>query len=69
LADHIPIGREVVAFIVPRSGLSVNAAELDALCVANIARFKRPKAYIYLDALPKNSYGKVVKAELRALSV
>jgi acyl-CoA synthetase (AMP-forming)/AMP-acid ligase II len=66
---HSDWGEEVVAFIVPRSGLSVNAAELDALCVANIARFKRPKAYIFLDALPKNSYGKVVKAELRALSV
>ena len=64
---HSDWGEEVVAFVVPRSGLSVSAAELDTLCVANIARFKRPKAYVFLDALPKNNYGKVVKAELRAL--
>ena len=32
-----------------------------------IARFKRPKRYVYLDALPKNNYGKVLKTELRAM--
>jgi len=30
-------------------------------------RFKRPKRYVYLDALPKNNYGKVLKTELRAM--
>ena len=39
--------------------------ELDALVVAHIARFKRPKAYLRVDALPKNNYGKVLKTELR----
>ncbi len=32
-----------------------------------IARFKRPKRYVYVDELPKNSYGKVLKRELREL--
>ena len=32
----------------------------------NIARFKRPKRYVFVDALPKNHYGKVLKTELRA---
>ena len=41
-------------------------AELDALCLEHIARFKRPKAYRWVPALPKNSYGKVLKTELRA---
>ena len=31
----------------------------------NLARFKRPKRYVFVDALPKNNYGKVVKTELR----
>ena len=31
----------------------------------NIARFKRPKAYYFIDALPKNNYGKVLKTKLR----
>ena len=39
---------------------------LDAHCLAHIARFKRPKRYEMVDALPKNNYGKVLKTELRA---
>jgi long-chain acyl-CoA synthetase len=38
---------------------------LDSLCLARIARFKRPKDYRFLDSLPKNNYGKVLKTELR----
>jgi long-chain acyl-CoA synthetase len=34
--------------------------------MAHIARFKRPKRYEFVDALPKNNYGKVLKTELRA---
>ena len=41
-------------------------AALDAHCLAEIARFKRPKRYIFVSALPKNNYGKVLKTELRA---
>lgn len=59
---HPDWGEEVVAFIVG----DAPEAELDALCLEAIARFKRPKAYIRLDALPKNNYGKVLKTELRA---
>ena len=39
---------------------------LDAHCLLHIARFKRPKRYEFVDALPKNNYGKVLKTELRA---
>jgi long-chain acyl-CoA synthetase len=62
-------GEVVVAFIVPRGprGERPGNAELDALCLDNIARFKRPKAYRYVEALPKNSTGKVLKTELRKL--
>ncbi len=59
-------GEVVIAFIVAR-GKQPDAAELDALCLDNIARFKRPKAYRYIEALPKNSTGKVLKTELRKL--
>jgi acyl-CoA synthetase (AMP-forming)/AMP-acid ligase II len=62
---HPDWGEEVVAFIVPRAGERVVEAELDHLCLASIARFKRPRAYVFLDALPKNNYGKVLKTELR----
>jgi long-chain acyl-CoA synthetase len=62
---HPEWGEEVVAFVVTRTGAVVPEAELDALCLGNIARFKRPKAYRFVAALPKNNYGKVLKTELR----
>jgi len=43
----------------------VKSEDLDALCLSNIARFKRPKEYRFVDSLPKNNYGKVLKTELR----
>ena len=58
-------GEEVVAFVVRKEGAAVNEAELDGLCLQNIARFKRPKAYYFIDALPKNNYGKILKTDLR----
>jgi long-chain acyl-CoA synthetase len=56
-------GEAVVAFVVG----DAPAADLDALCIANIARFKRPKHYRFVAELPKNNYGKVLKTELRKL--
>jgi long-chain acyl-CoA synthetase len=55
-------GEVVVAYVVG----DAPAAELDALCLNAIARFKRPKDYVFVEALPKNNYGKVLKTELRA---
>jgi fatty-acyl-CoA synthase len=54
-------GEVVVAFIVG----SAQADELDAHMLQRIARFKRPKRYLFVEELPKNSYGKVLKRELR----
>ncbi|WP_420411335.1 class I adenylate-forming enzyme family protein [Roseibium sp.] len=62
-------GEIVVAFVVCADGLSVEAAALDALCLDQIARFKRPKIYRFAEALPKNNYGKVLKTDLRNLLV
>lgn len=62
---HPEWGEEVVAFVVARPGSSVAAGELDALCIDNIARFKRPKSYRFVENLPKNAYGKILKRELR----
>lgn len=58
-------GEAVVAFIVPQAGAAVTPAGLDAVCLQHIARFKRPKRYEFIDALPKNNYGKVLKTALR----
>jgi long-chain acyl-CoA synthetase len=58
-------GEVVVAFVVAAAGAVVSEASLDAHCMAHIARFKRPKRYVLVEALPKNNYGKVLKTELR----
>jgi long-chain acyl-CoA synthetase len=66
---HPEWGEEVVACVVRRGGADAASVEreCDALCIASIARFKRPKAYVFVDALPKNNAGKVLKTELRTL--
>ncbi len=61
---HVEWGEEVVAFVVS-GARRPESAELDALCLEHIARFKRPKRYIFVEALPKNNYGKVLKTALR----
>jgi fatty-acyl-CoA synthase len=58
-------GEVVVAFIVIGVADKIDTAELDAHLLSRIARFKRPKRYLVVDSLPKNSYGKVLKKDLR----
>jgi long-chain acyl-CoA synthetase len=60
---HPEWGEEVVAFVVSRE--KVSPQDLEKLCLDNIARFKRPREYRFVEALPKNNYGKVLKTELR----
>jgi long-chain acyl-CoA synthetase len=63
---HPEWGEEVIAFVVlheQREKMEIQ--ELDSLCLSNIARFKRPREYRFVEALPKNNYGKVLKTELR----
>jgi long-chain acyl-CoA synthetase len=62
---HPEWGEEVIAFVVRKS--AVSSEDLEELCLDNIARFKRPREYRFVDALPKNNYGKVLKTELRKL--
>jgi long-chain acyl-CoA synthetase len=64
---HPDWGEEVLAFVVFRPGMSATSAALDEVCLDNIARFKRPKGYRFVAALPKNNYGKVLKTSLRQL--
>ena len=58
-------GEVAVAFVVANEDACVDEAALGALCLAHLARFKRPKRYAFVGPLPKNNYGKVLKAELR----
>ena len=61
-------GEIVVAFVVLQDGAELIAEDLDAHCLGSIARFKRPKSYRVIEALPKNNYGKILKTNLREMA-
>ena len=58
-------GEVGVAFVVLRPGEGLTKAELLAFAEARLARYKLPKDVVFVDALPRTAYGKVVKGELR----
>jgi len=62
---HPDWGEEVVAVVVLKAGEWVPKSELDQWCLNRMARFKRPKAYVFVNDLPKNGNGKVLKTVLR----
>jgi acyl-CoA synthetase (AMP-forming)/AMP-acid ligase II len=55
---------KAVVSLVP--GQSTTEEELTAFCKDNIASYKKPKSVDFVDELPKNNYGKILKRELRA---
>jgi long-chain acyl-CoA synthetase len=57
-------GEVIVAYVAGDETRATPDA-LNALCLESIARFKRPKHYVFVEALPKNNYGKILKTELR----
>ncbi|HEX9775595.1 MAG TPA: long-chain fatty acid--CoA ligase [Actinomycetota bacterium] len=59
------MGEEVKAFVVLRPGASAGEEELLAYCRDQLAKYKTPKWIEFIDALPKNAIGKVLKRELR----
>jgi len=59
-------GEVPVAFVVLRPDATATSDELVEHCRGQLARFKVPKEIVFLDALPRNPSGKVLKRELRA---
>ncbi len=58
-------GEKVVAVVCRREGLNVEQEELIAFCRERIASYKKPRHVVFIDTLPKNASGKVLKRELR----
>jgi acyl-CoA synthetase (AMP-forming)/AMP-acid ligase II len=58
-------GEKVVAVVCARAGHEVTGADLANFCRGEIAGYKRPRHVVFIDALPKNASGKVLKRELR----
>jgi acyl-CoA synthetase (AMP-forming)/AMP-acid ligase II len=58
-------GEVPAAFVVRREGADVTEGELVEMCRGQLAKFKVPKTVAFIDALPRNPSGKVLKRELR----
>lgn len=61
-------GERVRAYVVLRPGMDVTAERIAAHCAETLAKSKVPREIRFLDHLPRNPTGKVLKRELRALS-
>jgi long-chain acyl-CoA synthetase len=62
------LGEDVLAFVVPKPGASVDAGALIEFCQARLAKYKCPKQVRFLDTLPTSPIGKVLRKELRGLA-
>ena len=58
-------GEAVIAIVSLVPGRTVEEAELVDLCRSQIASYKKPRRVEYVDELPVNNYGKILKRELR----
>ena len=58
-------GESIKACVVLKPGMEATEEEVIALCKENLASYKKPKSVDFMDALPKNLTGKILKAELR----
>jgi fatty-acyl-CoA synthase len=63
--DDPEFGQRLKAFVVVRDGAEISAADVNAHVKANLARYKTPREVEFLDELPRNATGKVLKRELR----
>ena len=59
-------GEAVVAYVVPRAGVSLSSRDLERHCGTLLPEFKRPREIFVRDSLPKNVSGKIDRAALRA---
>jgi malonyl-CoA/methylmalonyl-CoA synthetase len=65
-APHPDLGESVVAVLVPEAGHEIDLAAIEAAARAHLAGFKRPRHWVVMEELPRNTMGKVQKADLRS---
>jgi acyl-CoA synthetase (AMP-forming)/AMP-acid ligase II len=62
--DDKDFGQRLRAFVVLESGKNASEDELKAHVKKNLARYKVPREIVFIDELPRNATGKVLKREL-----
>ncbi|MCM2533053.1 AMP-binding protein [Neobacillus pocheonensis] len=63
------MGEELVACVVKKPGSQVTEAELIRYCQDHLAKNKTPRRVVFLEALPRNGVGKILKTHLRKIAV
>ncbi len=63
---HDVLGEDLAAIVVVRPGWELDAAGLRRHCLDSLAAYKVPRRWEFIDGLPRNPAGKVLKQELRA---
>jgi acyl-CoA synthetase (AMP-forming)/AMP-acid ligase II len=66
--DDEEFGQRLKAFVVPRNGNELTAEGIQAYVKQNLARYKVPREVVFVDELPRNATGKILKRELRTHS-
>jgi acyl-CoA synthetase (AMP-forming)/AMP-acid ligase II len=64
-SPHPVLGEDVVAFVVVHPDAEVDGDALRCYALTRLAGYKVPRTYFFVDELPRNATGKVVKTELR----
>ena len=59
-------GEVPLAIVVLKKGQKATPEEIMEYCRQNLASFKRPRAVVFADSLPRNPMGKIIKKDLRA---
>jgi acyl-CoA synthetase (AMP-forming)/AMP-acid ligase II len=59
-------GQTIKAYVVVRPGEKADAASIQEFCRTRLASFKRPETIEFIEALPKNALGKILRKELHA---
>ncbi|OIK14184.1 long-chain fatty acid--CoA ligase [Bacillus sp. MUM 116] len=63
------MGEEMVACVVKKSGSRVSEYELIRHCQFHLAKNKTPRKVIFLESLPRNGVGKILKTQLRETAI
>ncbi len=58
------LGEVPKAFVVSKPGTKITSEDLREFCLQNLAKYKVPKEFVFLDELPKNTTGKILKKDL-----
>jgi fatty-acyl-CoA synthase len=59
-------GARLIAYVVPNEGAELTEAEIKSHVKSQLANFKVPREVVFLDALPRNATGKIVKRDLQS---